>query len=66
MVVGLTTGLKVSSKSMSGCYLKPRATQQAFYLSSEPSERNLCLKSQLPETALVEGEGRGLGTSSLV
>lgn len=53
-VASLQTVLTVSSKSTPGCWLNPRVTQCALYLSTEPSDRNLCLKRHLLETTLVE------------
>ena len=50
MVAGLTTGLKVSSKSTPGCWEKPRTTQRALWRASEPSELCLWRKIHLPAT----------------
>ena len=63
MVADLTTGENVSSKSTPGRCKKPRTTQRALYLSSEPSALNLCQKSHFPETMLAPC---GRGTSDHV
>jgi len=55
MVAGLTTGLKVSSKSMPGRWVKPRRTHRALYRSREPSERNLCLNIHFPDNVGMSG-----------
>src|SRR6185437_5857650 len=62
-VAGLTTGLKVSSKSTPRRWVKPRRTQRALYRSRVPSAWNLCLKIHLPVTTLARG---GRGTRSQV
>lgn len=53
-VASWQTVLKVSLESTPGCWLNPRVTQCTLYLSTEPSDRNLCLKRHLLETTLVE------------
>lgn len=42
IVIGLITGLKVSTQSTPSCWLKPLATRRALYRSTEPSAR--CLR----------------------
>ena len=59
IVVGLITGLKVSSKSKPGICVYPCATRRALYLSMDPSSLNLVRYTHFDPTMFVF---TGLGT----
>lgn len=60
IVAGLTTGVKVSPKSIPGHWLNPRTTQRALYRSRHPSDLSLCLNTHLLVITRAPG---GLSTS---
>lgn len=53
IVVGLITGLIVSSQSMYGYWLLPLATNEDLYQSREPLARNLRLYNHIERTKLT-------------
>ena len=54
IVVGLMTGLKVSSKSIPSSWLYPLATSQALNLSTVPSGLSFVLKTHLDPMIFME------------